>query len=98
VTEGGTINPGPASPVQSAAMTRHCPQAQPFKELPSHLAQMAFYKVNTDCRDAEICNLRVAALPLRSQPIDATHSLNLSAGEKKADVRRRPVNRQTFLE
>jgi hypothetical protein len=57
-TESGTINPGPARPVQSAAMTRHCPQAQLFKELPSHLAQMAFYKVNTGCRDVEICNLR----------------------------------------
>jgi integrase len=28
-----------------------------FKELPSHLAQMALFAVNTGCRDSEICNL-----------------------------------------
>ncbi len=39
-------------------MTRHCPQAQLFKELPSHLAQMALYKVNTGCREQEVCSLQ----------------------------------------
>ena len=29
-----------------------------FSELPSHLAEMALFAVNTGCRDAEICNLR----------------------------------------
>jgi integrase len=27
-------------------------------ELPGHMAQMALFKVNTGCRDAEVCNLR----------------------------------------
>ena len=29
-----------------------------LKELPSHLAEMALFKVNTGCRDKEVCNLR----------------------------------------
>ncbi len=29
-----------------------------FRELPDHLAQMALFKVNTGCRDSEVCNLR----------------------------------------
>jgi integrase len=29
-----------------------------FKELPSHLQPMALFKVNTGCRDGEVCNLR----------------------------------------
>ena len=33
-------------------------QTQLFRELPSHLAEMALFAVNTGCRDAEICNLR----------------------------------------
>lgn len=33
-------------------------QEQLFKELPSHLKQMALFAVNTGCRDKEICNLR----------------------------------------
>jgi len=33
-------------------------QARLFRELPSHLAEMAFFAVNTGCRDSEVCNLR----------------------------------------
>jgi integrase len=33
-------------------------QKRLFKELPSHLAPMALFAVNTGCRDSEICNLR----------------------------------------
>ena len=33
-------------------------QATLFKELPSHLAEMALFAVNTGCRDGEICRLR----------------------------------------
>jgi len=33
-------------------------QQQLFSALPTHLAEMALYAVNTGCRDAEICNLR----------------------------------------
>ena len=29
-----------------------------FLELPSHLAEMALFAVNTGCRDSEICNLQ----------------------------------------
>ncbi|MEN8169168.1 MAG: tyrosine-type recombinase/integrase [Pseudomonadota bacterium] len=29
-----------------------------FRELPSHLAEMALFAVNTGCRDSEICHLR----------------------------------------
>ncbi|MFO7593799.1 MAG: site-specific integrase [Pseudomonadota bacterium] len=29
-----------------------------FRELPSHLAEMALFAVNTGCRDSEICSLR----------------------------------------
>ena len=32
--------------------------SSPFWELPSHLADMALFAVNTGCRDAEICGLR----------------------------------------
>jgi integrase len=32
-------------------------QTRLFSELPSHLAEMALFAVNTGCRDAEICNL-----------------------------------------
>ena len=34
-------------------------QSRLFCELPAHLAEMALFAVNTGCRDAEICNLRV---------------------------------------
>ena len=33
-------------------------QARLFRELPSHLAAMALFAVNTGCRDSEVCNLR----------------------------------------
>ncbi len=33
-------------------------QARLFRELPSHLVEMAFFAVNTGCRDSEVCNLR----------------------------------------
>jgi integrase len=33
-------------------------QTRLFRELPSHLADMALFAVNTGCRDAEICNLK----------------------------------------
>ncbi|MAG00918.1 MAG: integrase [Acidiferrobacteraceae bacterium] len=33
-------------------------QARLFKELPAHLARMALFKVNTGCRDSEVCGLR----------------------------------------
>lgn len=33
-------------------------QAKLFKELPSHLAEIALFAVNTGCRDGEICRLR----------------------------------------
>ncbi len=33
-------------------------QQQLFSALPTHLAEMALFAVNTGCRDAEICNLR----------------------------------------
>jgi integrase len=35
-------------------------QAKLFKELPSHLTEMALFAVNTGCRDGEICRLRWA--------------------------------------
>ncbi|HEY7085199.1 MAG TPA: site-specific integrase [Hyphomicrobiaceae bacterium] len=35
-------------------------QSRLFRELPSHLAEMAMFAVNTGCRDAEICNLEWA--------------------------------------
>lgn len=33
-------------------------QDQLLRELPAHLAEMALFKVNTGCRDGEVCNLR----------------------------------------
>jgi integrase len=33
-------------------------QTRLFKELPNHLARMALFKVNTGCRDKEVCELR----------------------------------------
>ena len=33
-------------------------QARLFKELPAHLARMALFKVNTGCRDQEVCGLK----------------------------------------
>jgi len=33
-------------------------QARLFQELPPHLAKMALFKVNTGCREGEVCNLR----------------------------------------
>ena len=33
-------------------------QTQLFKELPDHLARMALFKVNTGCREQEVCELR----------------------------------------
>ena len=33
-------------------------QERLFKELPSHLVNMALFAVNTGCRDREVCNLR----------------------------------------
>jgi len=33
-------------------------QASLFQELPAHLAEMALFKVNTGCREAEVCGLR----------------------------------------
>jgi len=33
-------------------------QTQLFKELPDHLARMALFKVNTGCREQEVCQLR----------------------------------------
>ncbi len=33
-------------------------QARLFRELPPHLARMALFKVNTGCREQEICRLR----------------------------------------
>ena len=33
-------------------------QQKLFKELPAHLARMALFKVNTGCRDQEVCNLQ----------------------------------------
>ena len=33
-------------------------QERLFCELPGHLARMALFKVNTGCREAEVCNLR----------------------------------------
>ncbi len=33
-------------------------QTRLFKELPGYLAQMALFKVNTGCRDTEVCSLR----------------------------------------
>jgi integrase len=33
-------------------------QAQLFQALPAHLARMALFKVNTGCRDQEVCRLR----------------------------------------
>jgi integrase len=35
-------------------------QARLFKELPPHLARMALFKVNTGCRDQEVCGLKWA--------------------------------------
>ena len=32
-------------------------QARLFNQLPSHLAEMALFAVNTGCRDGEICRL-----------------------------------------
>jgi hypothetical protein len=39
-------------------MTGHCLQAQLFIEPPSHLTQMALHKVNTSCREQEVCSLQ----------------------------------------
>ena len=33
-------------------------QTRLFRELPQHLAQMALFKVNTGCREREVCHLR----------------------------------------
>jgi len=33
-------------------------QARLFQQLPKHLARMALFKVNTGCRDAEVCGLK----------------------------------------
>lgn len=33
-------------------------QAMLFQELPDHLARMALFKVNTGCRDREVCSLK----------------------------------------
>ena len=35
-------------------------QARLFRELPDHLARMALFKVNTGCREQEVCSLRWA--------------------------------------
>ena len=35
-------------------------QARLFQQLPAHLARMALFKVNTGCRDQEVCGLRWA--------------------------------------
>jgi integrase len=35
-------------------------QARLFQQLPEHLAQMALFKVNTGCRDQEVCGLKWA--------------------------------------
>ena len=29
-----------------------------FRQLPTHLSQMALFKVNTGCREQEVCGLR----------------------------------------
>jgi integrase len=36
----------------------HDEQAMLFQELPTHLARMALFKVNTGCRDREVCGLK----------------------------------------
>ena len=41
--------PYPLSPEEQALL---------FQELPDHLARMALFKVNTDCREHEVCSLR----------------------------------------
>src|SRR6056297_3112810 len=33
-------------------------QTRPLKEMPDHLARMALFKVNTGCREQEVCSLR----------------------------------------
>jgi len=33
-------------------------QARLFQQLPAHVARMALFKVNTGCRDQEVCGLR----------------------------------------
>ena len=33
-------------------------QTRLFSELPVHLSRMALFKVNTGCRDQEVCQLR----------------------------------------
>lgn len=33
-------------------------QTRIFQELPDHLARMALFKVNTGCREQEVCGLR----------------------------------------
>jgi integrase len=38
-------------------LSRH-EQAMLFEELPEHLARMALFKVNTGCRDGEVCGLK----------------------------------------
>jgi integrase len=33
-------------------------QTSVFRELPAHLARMALFKVNTGCREQEVCKLK----------------------------------------
>jgi integrase len=42
-----------ARPIPSLRKSRRL-----FQELPDHLARMALYKVNTGCREQEVCRLR----------------------------------------
>lgn len=48
----------PPEPTRSSKPITLSEQARLLKELPDHLAEMVLFKVNTGCREAEVCQLR----------------------------------------
>lgn len=70
-------------------------QDRPFSHLPEHLRLMAIFKVNTGCREAEVCNLRWEW----ERPYSGLHTtVFVVPGErvKNGDDRVIVLNRATF--
>ncbi len=67
-------------------------QARLFQELPAHLARMALFKVNTGCRDQEVCRLRWE-WEVQVPELDTSVFLIPGAHVKNGDERLVVVNR-----
>ena len=64
-------------------------QTRLFKELPAHLARMALFKVNTGCRDQEVCGLKWAwevAVPELATSVFVIPSDRVKNGEERLVV------------